>query len=217
MQRRSFLTRLAGMGAVAGLPGLSSFREARAGGQSAPTRLVLWYQPNGYGQDPGAVHARSLEAMAELRHKITYLRGMHLPFADGGHENPMEQMLTGEGGGTSFDQVLAPLMSSDAVFDALMLGVRSEQGGHGGHCSFTSQGNPTPRIENPEITWGTVFAGLDPGDDPAAQAELQALWARRDVIMTRNQQAAEGLRSRLSANQRERLDQYITSIDEIRD
>ncbi len=217
MRRRSFMTRLAGLGATAAIPTLGTFRDAAAGGEVAPLRLLLWYQPNGYGQDPGAVHARSLETMAPLRHKITYLRGMHLPTADGGHEYPMETMLTGPDGGTSFDQVLAPALSEGSVVDSLMLGVRSEQGGFGGHCSFLADGDPTPRIETPQTTWGTVFAGLDTGEDPEAQAALQGLWARRDVIMTRNQQAAEALRSRLSSTQRERLDQYISSIDAIRD
>lgn len=215
MQRRPFMQRLAAFGAVGALTGLSGGR-ARANPDAAPLRLVLWYQPNGYGQDPAAVHARSLELLDPHRDEIVYLRGMHNETADGTHEAPMESMLRGGFEGPSFDQQIAAALDRPSL-SSLALGIRSEAGGFGGQCSFLSDGSPTPRIERPEDTWAAVFAGLDVGEDPQAQAQAEALWARRDLIMTKNQQLAESMRSRLAATQRERLDQYIASIDEIRD
>ena len=217
LTRRSFFRGLGAAGvAAAGLPMLHTL-DARAGGNGAPIRLLLWYQSNGYGEDVAAAHQRSLQTLDAFREKILYVRGMHLPTADGGHEGPMSTMLTGDTGGPSFDQELAAAFTEETSVSSLMLGVRSEAGGGGGHCSFLSGGNPTPRIERPEDTWATIFAGLDVGEDPEAQAQLQALWNRRGGIMDRNQQMAEALRGGLPGAQRERLDQYISSIDEIRE
>lgn len=216
MQRRHFLRRLGAAGAtLAGLPLLAG-RAAHAGG-AAPTRLLVWYQPNGYGEDPGAVHARTLQTLDAYRNKTLYVRGMHLPTADGGHEVPMETMLVGESSGPSFDQQIAEALGDATSVSTLALGVRSEPGGHGGHCSFLSGNNPTPRIERPEDTWATVFAGLDAEGDPEAQAELQALWDRRGRMLDGSAALAEATRDRVPSKHRAGLDAHVEALEDIRD
>ncbi len=218
MRRRHFLKRL-GLGAAAatmgGLPMLAG-RPARAGG-SAPKRLLLWYQPNGYGEDPGAAHARTLQALDAFREKILYVRGMHLPTADGGHEVPMESMLVGESAGPSFDQQIASVVGRETSVSSLMLGVRSEAGGHGGQCSYLAAGSPTPRIERPEDTWATIFEGLSAKGDPEAQAQLQALWDRRSRLLDGTAALTELVRQRVPAAHRERLDDHTAALEAIRD
>ncbi len=219
MNRRSFLTRMAGFGALAALPTLG-MRRAVAADDAAPRRLLLWFQPNGYGEDPYAVHQRSLSRMGDLASKITYVRGTHLDATGTNHEDHMEQMLNG-GSGASFDQQVAQYIAADPETrtnrESIMLGVRPTDIQHGSHCSFIADGQIASLQSDPSSAWSLIFDDLDTGNDPEAQAALEQLWSRRDTIMTRNQLAAESMRSRLASGQRERLDQYISSIDEIRE
>lgn len=157
-----------------------------------------------------------LEILRDLRQDFTVFSGVSHPDVDGGH--PADNcFLTaaphpGRGGfrnTISLDQYIAERIGHLTRFPSLNLGVNVEQGARS--LSWTSSGVMIPCEEKPS----EVFAQLFMQGSPAERAQqVRSLDVGRSILDSLSDQA-RGLQGRVNGADRDRLDQYFTSVREL--
>lgn len=80
------------------------------------------------------------------------------------------------------------------------------------HISFDDMGNNLPRVENPGAMFDQLFQGLDPNANAQAAAERKA---RDKSVLDLVTSEASALESKLSYQDRPRLQEYLTSVREV--
>jgi hypothetical protein len=224
IDRRTFLR---GAGVAMALPFLESMNRAVAAppapvGAPNPRRLVAIGTP--FGFDPyvmvptaaGRDYALTphLEHLKVHRDDFTICSGRSHPNTGGGGHKAEAVMLTGAPypdysynlkNTISVDQAFANRHRGETRYDSLVLTTYS------GSLSYTGNGVNIPAIDRPS----QIFAKLFLASTPQQQAEeLRRIEAGRSMLDTVGEQARR-LGGRVSAADRARLDEYLTSVRDV--
>lgn len=220
LSRRTFLR---GAGVAMALPLLDAMRPALAAGKpDVPRRMVCietnmgilpqFFFPEKAGKDyePSAY----LERLKAHRDQITVFSGTSHPGVTGGHAAE-KCFLTGtphpERGGfrnwVSLDQFAAEQIGSRTRYPSLALGVGSE----GQTLSYTRSGAPIPVERSPRKLFEKLFVQGKPSEVAAKLEELKQGRSTLDFVGDQ----AKRLNGSLSPADRQRLDQYFTSVREL--
>jgi hypothetical protein len=237
-------TVLKGLGTAVALPWLEAWGTipAQAGeGATSPTRMAVVYVPNGVNMADWTPKAtgedytlpRILEPLEPYRRDFLVLSGLSAHRADGpsgNHARAMAVFLTGrrppDDGkvslGISADQIAARAVGRCTRLPSLELGC--EPATPVGHCdnpyscaytsnlSWASETSPLPPEVNPRDAFDRLFAGGDENEAAGARARRAA--GRKSVLDFVQEDAAE-LRSELGADDRRKMDEYLTSMREV--
>ena len=230
--RRYFLR---SVGATLSLPTLHSLLPDTLGVGSAlgatiseattPNRMVaignlLGYQlPYFFPETPGKnwEPTRLLQPLDRLRDDLTVYRGLDHG-VKGGHfavHAYMTGVLTMDAkgrpdGNISLDQLAAESVAGRTRFPSLTIG--SETGIHGGcQLSWTRSGVRVPPIPGPRQLFEKLFVG-EPMDQLARVKDKNAL---QGSILDAVSGDARTLQKRIDSEDREKLDEYLTSVREV--
>jgi Protein of unknown function (DUF1552) len=226
--------------AAAAIPLLDATR-ARGQAVTFPRRLLIFYTPNGTigaqfrptGGETDFTLGRILQPLAPYREQLLVLGGVHMPLADAGfgshHTRGVGGLLTGrpilEGtfesagpptagwaSGISLDQHIAKVLAPPTPFQTLELGVQVVDAEVRGRLCYAGPSQPLPPIESPYAAFDRIFAGVTPGaTDPA----LAARRLRRETVLGLVREELGDARSKVGAEDRAKLDQHLTSIQDI--
>jgi hypothetical protein len=217
-------------------------RAAKGQNAGVPRRFVGFYVPNGMHMPDwtpagggGAAWETPLLLQPLESHKqdLVVLTGLQNTLqADGlgDHAGGTGSFMTGHTvpkdvrvmPGPSIDQLLASHIGQDTKLPSIQLG------GAGGNeagtcdsgypCSFTNQisfredGSPMPKLDQPRDVFEQLFEGLDPTANAEEIARRNALRTSALDLVT---EEANELMPLLSAHDRPKLDQYLTSVREV--
>lgn len=222
--RLSRRTLLRGAGVALALPLLDVVRGARAdeADDETPRRMVAVETNMGilpryfFPEDAGREYALSpyLERLESHRDRMTVFSGVSLPGVTGGHAAE-RCFLTGtphpeRGGfrnGVSLDQFAAEQFGSRTRFPSLSLAVTNENP----TLSYTRSGAPIPAEKSPRRLFEQLFLQ---GRAEDVAANVAALRRGRSLLDFVGDQSKRLGRS-VSATDRRRLDQYLTSVREL--
>ncbi|MDO8545060.1 MAG: DUF1552 domain-containing protein [Opitutaceae bacterium] len=169
-------------------------------------------QQRGRGYEPSTY----LNILAKHRNDLTVFSGVSHPEVDGGHPTDV-CFLTGapHPGGTSFrntislDQYVAERLGHLTRFPSLTLGVNVQQGERG--LSWTAAGTLIPCEEKPSEVFKQLFVQGTPEEMEAQVHKLDLGHSILDVVAGQ----AKDLARSLGRRDRDRLDQYFTSVREL--
>lgn len=155
-----------------------------------------------------------LEILKEHRNDLTVLTGVSLPGVDGGHASE-KSFLTGAPGASrgsfkntvSLDQIMAEQVGGDTRFPALTLMVGAESMS----ISYTRSGSMIPPEKSPLKLYQKLFVENTAKDKAAATLRLKEDRSLLDLL--RDQ--AKQLEKSVSVNDRDRLDQYYSSVRDL--
>jgi hypothetical protein len=220
LSRRTFLR---GAGVAMALPLLDAMRPAIAAGKvDVPRRMVCietnmgilpqYFFPETTGKD----YALSpyLERLVKHRDQLTVFSGASHPGVTGGHAAE-KCFLTGtphpERGGfrnwVSLDQFAAEQIGNRTRYSSLVLGCGSE----GQTLSYTRSGAPIPIERSPRRLFEKMFVQGKPSEVAAKVEEIRQGRSTLDFVGDQ----AKRLNDSLSPADRQRLDQYLTSVREL--
>lgn len=219
--RRSFL-RAAGVSlALPALGGLAP-RDARAADAKPPRRMVCICAPLGlhpdyfFPQQAGTGYELTpyLEVLKEFRNEFTVVSGLsHAGMSPGFAHQASASFLTGaQNAGRpgfrnsiSVDQLAAEHIGGRTRFPSLALS------GEGAGLSWTRTGALVPAATSPAKVFAKLF--LD-GSPEEVQNQVNKLGDGRSVLDDVRDQAG-ALRPKLGTDDREKLDEYLTSVREL--
>ena len=218
--RRKFLK---AAGVTVALPWLEAFAPRRAAGAAAgpPRRAVFVCAPLGlhppafFPTTAGKDYALSphLEPLKDLRDDFTVVSGLAHPDVGPSHDScfsfltaaPHPERRAGFRNGISVDQLAAEHVGGETRFPCLPLSAE------GFGLSWTRSGALVP----PDLFPATVFARLFlDGRPDDVRAQARRLRDGRSVLDAVGDQA-KGLNARLGAGDREKLDEYFTSVRDL--
>ena len=228
--RRTFLR---GAGVTMTLPWLESLAPRGAAASTfaaaaAPKRFAALFM--GCGVNPDQWWARGsgesmelgrcLEPLTPLRSKINVVNGLFNKHATGVgiHPGQTGNILSGAAlkkgaelkGGVSIAQMLARRQGEDAVQPSMVLGCEQPITGYhetnfsmaySSHISWQSATSPVPMEVYPSLAFDSLF------DNRGSK--------RNRSILDRVREEATGLSRRISAGDRAKLDEYLTSVREV--
>jgi hypothetical protein len=229
--RLSRRTVLRSAGATLALPLLDAMRpgRARAGASPPPARLAFLYLGTGWNtrelfpkkQGPSYEVTRLLAPLERHRGAFTVLQGMFLEFG-GGHDGD-NTFLTGSDAifrtrsgkeyknSISCDQIAARTLGQGTRFPSLELSERRGTG-FGGQglrtLAWSADGLPLAAESDPHA----VFKRLVGADGPTQRLENERLFQERRSLLDGMRAAATRLQRSLGRADRDRLDQYFTSV-----
>ena len=158
-----------------------------------------------------------LKPLEPLREKMTVYRGLDHGIR-GGHF-AVHSFLSGvlhseardrKNGNVTIDQYLAEKVGNQTRFPSLTVG--SEGGIHGGcQLSWTRSGVRVPPITNP----GDLFDRLFSNDSPKRRLERKGENRLQKSILDAVNDEAKGLSKKVNLEDREKLDEYFTSIRDV--
>ena len=233
LNRRRFLLKSAG--ATLALPGLSSLVaktvnslatvQATRGAGIGARRFVavgnlLGFQQKSFfpsTEGPNYESTTLLKPLESLRDHMTIYRGLDHGIK-GGHF-AVHSFLSGvlhseardrEDGNVTLDQYLAEKVGDQTRFPSLTVG--SEGGIHGGcQLSWTRSGVRVPPITNPADLFDRLFAN----DSPQRRQERKGENKLHRSILDAVNDEAKGLSRKVNREDREKLDEYFTSIRDV--
>lgn len=191
---------------------------------SAPRRMVLinasmgllpgHFFPNGEGHDYQP--SDYLEMFSGLRDKFTVFSGLSHPEVDGGHHADI-CFLTGSPhpGASGFkntisvDQFAAERVGIRTRLPSLVLHSGPEN--HKSGLSWTSSGVNIPAENKPSAVYQRLFLN---GNRKEVEAQFEKLRTGRSILDTLADRASS-LERRLGSHDREKLDEYFTSVREL--
>jgi len=231
-RRRFFLT---SAGASLALPGLSSLLaktanslatvHAAQGAGIGARRFVAVGNLLGFQQKSffPSIEGREYEStillkpLEPLRNKMTVYRGLDHGIR-GGHF-AVHSFLSGvlhseardrKNGNVTIDQYLAEKVGNQTRFPSLTVG--SEGGIHGGcQLSWTRSGVRVPPITNPSDLFDRLFSN----DSPKRRLERKGENRLQKSILDAVNDEAKGLSKKVNLEDREKLDEYFTSIRDV--
>jgi hypothetical protein len=190
-------------------------------------RMICCYVPNGVNiiewvpATSGADYELSptLEALKEHRADFSVLTGLGHPASPGGHSGADTWLtaanLKSKPGADytntqSIDQVVAELHGQQTRYSSLQLGDMSGTGaaGHSHTLSFDVNGTPLPSENSPRRMFDRLFVA-DSADDRAATLKR---YAERRSILDDIAGEAKSLDRKLGANDRRKVDEYLSSV-----
>ena len=218
---RRQLLRAAGVSLA--LPCFDAFSRARAAGASPPRRRMvcictpLGLLPSNFiPKEAGKSYTLTpyLEAVKEYRDDFTVISGLsHAGVSPGFAHQATASFLTGVPGAgrpgfrnrISLDQFAAEYIGNQTRFASLILS------GEGLGLSWTRTGAQIPAANSPSRVFAQLFLK---GRSDEVQARIRRLQDNQSILDdVRNQ--AKSLRSNLGADDRERLDEYLSSVRQL--
>jgi hypothetical protein len=223
LNRRAFLRN---SGICLSLPFLDAMRPAFAaeGGAAAVPRRMVAIQTNMgilpqffFPEQAGKEYTASpyLERLAKHRNNMTVFSGVSLPGVTGAHAAE-KCFLTGtphpERGGfrnwVSLDQYAAEHIGNQTRYPSLVLAMSNEGNQT---LSYTRSGAPISAERSPKKLFQRLFVQGDPKE---VEANVEALKQGRSMLDFVGEQSKRLNRS-LSPGDRQRMDQYFTSVREL--
>lgn len=235
---------LRGLGSAAiGLPLLDAMRSdrARAGGLEGPKRLIIMYTPNGTvpknfwptGSGEDFTLSPILTPLAAHKQDLLIVGSLDLMSSKKGpgdaHQKGTGSCLTGspllegdfagDGGQSagwassiSVDQAVANHVGHETPFASLELGVAVQDPANvGARICYRGPGQPLPPENSPYAAYKRLF-----GDSIADPMAVERRAARRRSVLDLVGDQHRALRDRVSGDDREKLHNHLTAIEEIR-
>ena len=219
LNRRAFLK---GTGATVALPFLSAMTPAFAKTAAAPKRFVAmnaglgFHAPNFIPTEAGANYKAPvyLEKLAAHRKDFTVFSGLSHPNSNGanGHTSELTWLtsaprpgLAGFKNTISLDQLMARHIGAATRFPSMTIGAR------GSSLSWTANGVQIPVQMHPAKIFRQLFVD---GTEQEVAEELKNLERGRSILDTVLDDA-KLLSISLGARDREKLDEYFTSVREL--
>lgn len=195
---------------------------------SGPKRIATLFMANGV--NPKHWHAegtggdmklgKCLEPFEPFKAKLNVISGLYnqASLGVGIHPGQTGNLLSGVslkrgselGGGISMDQVIAGHIGRETIQSSLVLGCEQPVTGYhetnfsmaySSHISWQNETSPVPMETYPALAFDSLFENRG--------------MARNRSILDRVQDDARKLNRRLSANDRAKLDEYLTSVREV--
>jgi hypothetical protein len=220
LSRRTFLR---GTGVALALPWLDAMHPAfGASTPDVPRRMVAiqtnmgilpqFFFPEKAGKEYGS--SPYLDKLAEHRKNMTVFSGVSLPGVTGAHAAE-RCFLTGtphpeRGGfrnGVSLDQFCAEHIGNRTRYPSICMAVSNE----GQTMSFTRSGAPIPSEKSPKKLFQKLFVPSKPEEIKANVEALRQGRSMLDFVTDQRQRFGRAL----SAADRNRMDQYYTSVREL--
>jgi len=219
LNRRAFLK---GTSATVALPFLSAMTPAFAAGPTAPKRFVAmsaglgFHAPNFIPTEAGAGYQAPLylQKLEKHRKNFTVFSGLSHPNSNGnsGHASELTWLtsaprpgLAGFKNTISIDQLMARHIGAATRFPSLSVGT------NGKSLSWTSNGVQIPSQTHPAKLFRQMFVN---GTEKEVAEELKNLERGRSILDTVLGDA-KALNVTLGARDREKLDEYFTSVREL--
>jgi hypothetical protein len=229
--RRQFLR---GAGVVMALPWLESLPVwgaepvTKSALPPTPKRLAVLFMGNGVnpkywtasGEGAAMQLGETLSPLESMKTKVNYIKGLYNPAAVGVgiHPGMTGNLLSGAPltkgaelhGGVSMDQVLARHIGEQTVQPSMVLGCEQPVTGYhetnfsmaySSHISWQTPTSPVPMEVYPSLAFDSLF------DNRGQQRNLSVLDRVRDQ--------ATSLGRRVSASDKSKIDEYLTSVREI--
>jgi hypothetical protein len=229
-KRLSRRTVLRGAGTALALPWLEAMVPALANRAEAaealtpPKRLVVinyglgFHGPNLFPKEIGAGYTPTpyLDLLKEHRDHFTVISGLSHSEQNGanGHTSELSVLtavkhpgLPGFKNGISIDQYLAEKLQPNTRFPSLVLNTR----GRGDSISWSATGVNLPSAGTPEDLFKMMFVTGTPAEIEKQTADLKR---GRSILDTLNGRAKK-LQGTLGSRDREKFDQYLTSVREL--
>jgi hypothetical protein len=231
MHRRTFLR---GVGVTMALPWLESVpvwgadTVTKAGVAPLPKRFAALFMGCGinglhfWAKGSGAEmeFGKSLQPLEKLKTKINVVNGLFNKKATGVgiHPGQTGNVLSGAAlqkgaelkGGISVDQVLANNLGQETVQPSMVLGCEQPVTGYhetnfsmaySSHISWQSATSPVPMEVYPSLAFDSLF------DNRGSR--------RNESILDRVKEQADGLSQKVSAADKQKLDEYLSSVREV--
>ena len=219
LKRRTFLK---GSGATVALPFLGAMTPAFAAEPTAPKRFVAmnaglgFHAPNFIPSETGAGYQAPLylQKLEEHRKDFTVFSGLSHPDSNGssGHASELTWLtsaphpgLAGFKNTISIDQLMAKHIGAATRFPSLSIGTNSKS------LSWTANGVRIPSQSHPAKLFRQMFVN---GSEKEVAEEMKNLERGRSILDTVLGDA-KALNVTLGARDREKLDEYFTSVREL--
>jgi len=236
LDRRAFLRGLGGM--TLALPVLDAMGAEVA--DRVPRRFCALYTANGMSlprpehdladwswfptaeENGKFVFGKSTEPLSPFRQQLSFLGGLYHP---NGPKNdphvcsdmwltaaPLHAPKPGAYNTVGLDQVVALHTKQHCRQPSLVLSIDAGTGflSRTGTISYSLDGRPIPAENNPRRVFDRLFGG----DRSSAQSERRRL-RERIKLVDAVVESARSLNRQLGKSDRERMDQYLTSLDEV--
>ncbi|MGN6544227.1 MAG: DUF1552 domain-containing protein [Aureliella sp.] len=236
LDRRAFLQ---GIGGIAlALPALDAMGKEVV--ENPPRRFCALYTANGMSlpreehgidewswfpraeRDGKFVFGKSTEPLSLFRDKLSFLGGLYHPSGPKADPHvcsdmwltgaPLHNPKPGTYNSAGLDQVIALHTKQYCRQPSLVLSIDAGTGflSRTGTISYNLEGRPIPAENNPR----RVFDRLFRSDRQSLQSEREAL-QRRIKLVDAVVQSAKALNQKLGQSDRDRMDQYLTSLNEV--
>ena len=218
LSRRRFLR---GVGVSLALPMLEAMQPLHGAPTKAPRRMVCMCTGLGLNTEnlfpaqAGRDYVASpyLDVLKGLRNNFTVFSGLSHPQVDGGHASEACFLTAAPHPGQptfrnsiSVDQYALEQAAPDTRFPCLVLSTAGNIG-----MSFTRSGVMIPADGQPSVVFRRLFV-----DGTRQEAERQTARLREgESVMDRVQEETRQLQKTLGPRDRERLDDYFTSVREV--
>ena len=236
LDRRSVLKGLAGVSLA--LPVLEAMGSEVA--EQIPRRFCALYTANGMSlpraehgidewswfpraeQDGQFVFGKSTEPLAKFRNQLSFLGGLHHPSGPKSDPHvcsdmwltgaPLHAPKPGAYNTVGLDQVVALNTKQFCRQPSLVLSIDAGTGflSRTGTISYSLDGKPIPAENNPRRVFDRLFRG-----DRASLESRRDQLRRRIRLVDAVLDSARSLDKRLGKSDREKMDQYLTSLDEV--
>lgn len=233
---KSFTNRIArravlrGAGVTMALPWLESFSAmaATTGSTAFPKRFGVVFLGNGVNEDHWASEgsgtdmklSKTLMPLEPMKHKINVIHGLFNKMATGQGIHPPQtgSLLTGANiikgavvrSGISVDQMIASRVGQETLQSSLVLACEQPLTGYhesnfslaySSHISWQSPDSPVPNEVYPSLAFDTLF------ENRGSFLNIS--------ILDRVKDRADRLSRKISASDRTKLDEYMTSVREV--
>ena len=236
LDRRAFLYGLGGTALA--LPALDAMGAAVT--DHAPRRFCALYTANGMSlpqkqhkidewswfptaeKDGQFVFGKSTEPLEPFRKQVSFLGGLHHPSGPKADPHtcsdmwltgaPLHNPKPGTYNTAGLDQVIALNTKQHCRQPSLVLSIDAGTGflSRTGTISYSLEGRPIPAENNPR----RIFNRLFKGDRDSLKAEREKIQRQIKLVDAVNA-SAKTLNKSLGKSDRERMDQYLTSLDEV--
>jgi hypothetical protein len=179
-----------------------------------------WFPTAGSGGD--FAFGKSTEPLSPYRKQISFLGGMYHPNGPKADPHicsdmwltaaPLQNPKPGTFNSVGLDQVVATETKQYCRQSSVVLSIDAGTGylSRTGTISYNSEGRPIPAENSPR----RIFDRLFKGDRTSLQAEHEKL-QRRVKLVDAVAKSARSLDEKLGKTDRERMDQYMTSLSEV--